>query len=213
MPGCSGVTPPAVAAGLADHARRLRGIGYAVAIMDVLGPRGLLSICADAGALARLEHAAANDAKELAAELANDSRIDGGRIAFIGQSFGGSVALRLASRSSGGGFDAVVAYYPWCRDAYGGAAGTSDFATPLLFLAGAEDDWTPVSRCRRLNPVAGSVRPDIVTYRGAVHSFDLVTLEHQKITGVGGTYAVGGNRAATRASQSRYLGFLRRHLR
>ncbi len=99
MPGCSGGRPPAVAAGLRAHARALVAKGFAAAVIDVLSPRGRSSICTDLSALRSMEGSAASAAEAAARILSRDRRIDGSRVGFIGQSFGGSVALRLASRA------------------------------------------------------------------------------------------------------------------
>lgn len=189
MPGCSGNSPPAVAAGLRDHARRLTGNGLAAGIINVLGGR---SICADGTALWTMELSAAQAAAAAAGKLAEDRRIDGGRIGFIGQSFGGSVALRIASRKSP--FRSIVAYYPWCR------TGLGKLQVPVLIMTGGGDDWTPASRCRSLGA-------QVVTYPGAVHSFDLKTLTRQTVRGIGGNHPVGGDPDAAAASQQRYLAF------
>lgn len=194
MPGCSGNSPPAVAAGLRDHARRLTANGFAAGIIDVLGRR---SVCADAPALLAREFSAARSAADAAGRLAQDRRIDGDRIGFIGQSFGGSVALRIASRQSP--FRAIVAYYPWCR------AGLGKLQAPMLIMTGSDDDWTPASRCRSLGA-------QVVTYPDAVHSFDLKTLKRQTVKGVGGDHPVAGNPSAAAASQRRYLIFFARAL-
>ena len=203
MPGCSGNTPPAVQAGLRSHAGRLVRNGIAAAVIDVLGGS---DICANLAALTAQEAAAARKAIAAARELAEDPRVEGSRIGFLGQSFGGSVALRLASRSGGGGgqdFAAVAAYYPWCNDGYGGD-GRSDFDVPVLILTGSADEWTPVSRCQALRPTPGSKRPAIAVYPGAFHSFDLPGLARQKIAGVGGSFVVAGDASAAAASAGRY---------
>lgn len=206
LPGCSGNTPPAVRAGLRAHSRALVGAGHVVGTLDGLGPR---SICTDRGALLRDERRAAVAARVAAAALAKDRRVDARRIGFLGQSFGGSVALRLAS--AGAPFRAVAAYYPWCAQGYGGE-GLSNFRIPVLIMSGDADTWTPVSRCRALTTASGSVRPRIESYAHAVHSFDLTTLPRTLVPGVMGRYPVGGNRSAAAASRSSYLRFFDRHL-
>lgn len=195
LPGCSGNGPAAVAAGLRDHARKLVSNGYAAGILDVLGGR---SICANLAALGAREASAAAAATAAANKLAQDERIDRARIGFIGQSFGGSVALRLAAGTSP--FKAIVAYYPWCR------AGTGRLRVPVLIMTGSADTWTPASRCKGFGA-------QVVTYPGAVHSFDLKTLKRQTVKGVGGDYPVAGDAAAASASQGRYLSFFARNLR
>lgn len=195
LPGCSGNGPAAVAAGLRDHARKLVSNGYAAGILDVLGGR---SICANPAALGAREASAAAAATAAANKLAQDERIDRARIGFIGQSFGGSVALRLAAGTSP--FKAIVAYYPWCR------ASTGRLRVPVLIMTGSADTWTPASRCKGFGA-------QVVTYPGAVHSFDLKTLKRQTVKGVGGDYPVAGDAAAASASQGRYLSFFARNLR
>lgn len=195
LPGCSGNGPAAVAAGLRDHARKLTSNGYAAGVLDVLGGR---SICANLAALSARESSAAAAATAAANKLAHDERIDRSRMGFIGQSFGGSVALRMAAGTSP--FKAIVAYYPWCR------AGTGQLRVPVLIMTGSADTWTPASRCKGLGG-------QVVTYPGAVHSFDLKTLKRQTVKGVGGDYPVAGDAAAASASQGRYLSFFARHLR
>ena len=210
MPGCGGNSPPAVAAGLRAHAGRLVRSGIAAGIIDVLGGG---SICANLSALVAQEGAAARKATAAARELAKNPRIAGSRIGFMGQSFGGSVALRLASASQRGGpraFAAIVAYYPWCNDGYGGK-GRTDFDVPTLILGGGADDWTPIARCKALG--AGGIKPSISVFPGAHHSFDLPGLPKQKIAGVGGSYTVAGNPGAASASAGRYLAFFRSRLR
>lgn len=193
LPGCSGNGPAAVAAGLRDHVRQLTAGGYAAGILDVLGGR---SICADLAALGSREQSAARSASAAARQLGADPRIDPKRLGFIGQSFGGSVALRLAASASP--FKAIVAYYPWCR---GGGA-----RVPTLIMTGDADTWTPVSRCRGMGA-------QVVTYPGAVHSFDLKTLKPTTVRGVGGDFPVAGNAAAASASQARFLSFFSKNLR
>ncbi|QDZ02446.1 prolyl oligopeptidase family serine peptidase [Nitratireductor mangrovi] len=207
LPGCAGNTPPLVARGLRAHAKALNARGYATGILDVLGPRGLSSICADAGRLGGMVERAVRDAFDAANALAALPRIEAASLAFLGQSFGGSVALAIASRKSQP-FAATVAYYPWCAGGYG-ASGRSDFAVPVLILAGRSDDWTPVERCSRLKPLSGTRGARIVIYEKTHHSFDLPGLGRQTIAGVGGAKTVAGNPAATADSRRRYAAFLK----
>lgn len=216
LPGCSGNGPTPVKAGLASHAEALAQQGIASAVLDVLGPRHQRSICASGTALEHYRKEAAKDAVSAAMLLEKDRRIDGRRIGFLGQSFGGSVALLLASRNlrprGADIFRAIVAYYPWCLEQYGGGSRSSDFDPPVLILAGALDKWTPASRCRRLRSEPGSRQTDVRLFKDAYHSFDLVGLSYQLIAGVGGMHPVGYNAVAARASRLAYLDFLDRYL-
>ncbi len=218
LPGCEG-WGPWERQSAARHGEALAGAGWAIAALDVLEPRGLDSICSDNAKLEGLRDDAGAAATAAAGQLAADPRIDGARIVFMGQSFGGSVALDLASPhrralaaiAAPGAFAAVVAYYPWCYDRYG--MGTrADFDVPVLVLGGADDAWTPVNRCLTLAEAqAARETPtpfEVESYPGAVHSFDLDEMPRYEIEGVAGTQVVQGNPAAAAASRRRYLGWL-----
>ena len=216
LPGCEG-WGPWERQSAASHAKALAGAGWGLAALDVLGPRGIDGICSDNAGLEGLRDDAAAAASAAAAQLAKDPRVDGGRLVFMGQSFGGSVALDLASphrRKLAGiaaPFAAVVAYYPWCYDNYG--MGTkADFDTPVLVLAGGADEWTPASRCLSLQEAQqarGEASPFLVeVYPGAHHSFDLDRMPRYEIAGVTGTQVVAGNPEAAAASRRRYLDWL-----
>jgi dienelactone hydrolase len=139
--------------------------------------------------------------------------IDETRLVFMGQSFGGSAALDLASahrRKLAGAervFAAIVPYYPYCYDRYG--MGTvADFDTPVLVLAGELDTWTPVSRCLTLaeaQAARDNPTPFVVEiYPGAYHSFDLDLMPRYEIQGYKGMEIVEGNEEQAKASRARY---------
>ena len=200
------------------HRAALVAEGWGLAALDVLGPRGLLSICTSNANLEGLRDDAALAATEAALALAADPRVDPTRLVFMGQSFGGSVALDLASpqrrklASAARVFAGVIPYYPWCYDRYG--LGTvADFDTPVLVLGGALDAWTPVKRCVTLaeaQAARGEATPFAVEiYPEAYHSFDLDEMPRYEIQGVSGTQVVAGNPAAAMASRERYRAWLR----
>ncbi len=205
-----------VKAGLGAHVKALIKQGISAAVLDVLGPRNQRSICASGAALDRYRREAAGDAVAAAVLLAEDRRIDRRRIGFLGQSFGGSVALLLASKKlrprGADVFRAIIAYYPWCLERYGRSLYSSDFGPPVLILAGALDKWTPAARCQRLRAEPGSGKADVRLFKNAYHSFDLVGLGYQLIAGVGGMHPIGYNAVAARASRRIYLDFLNRNL-
>ena len=77
--------------------------------------------------------------------------MDRKRIAVVGSSQGGVVALKLASTYEDifDGprdlrFVAAVAYYPPC------GAMTENLVLPALILIGELDDWTPAKHCEPL---------------------------------------------------------------
>jgi dienelactone hydrolase len=102
--------------------------------------------------------------------------VDPKRIAVVGYSQGGIVALQVASAQPAQIFDvpremkfrAAVAYYPMC------GAATDKLAIPTLVLIGELDDWSLAASCDRLRwrfdasgaPLKVTVFPD------AYHSFD-----------------------------------------
>ncbi len=199
------------------HAEVLKGLGWGVAALDVLGPRGILSICSNGGLLEGLRDDAALAATEAAQALAADPAVDPARIVFMGQSFGGSVALDLASpqrrklAKAPRVFAGVIPYYPYCYDRYG--MGTqADFDTPVLVLGGALDRWTPVSRCATLAE-AQAARENaspftVEIFPGAYHSFDLDLMPRYEIQGSEGVEVVQGNPEAAAASRQRYAAWL-----
>lgn len=199
------------------HRAVLAELGWGLASLDVLGPRGLASICTSNANLEGLRDDAVRAASEAAAELVAAALGDPARLVFMGQSFGGSVALDLASpqrRKLAGAarvFAATIPYYPWCYDRYG-MGKVADFDTPVLVLGGERDAWTPVRRCVTLAE-AQAARADatpflVEIYPGAYHSFDLDEMPRYEIQGVAGTQVVEGNPAAAAASRARYVDWL-----
>lgn len=199
------------------HRLALAGQGWGIAELDVLGAQGIDSICSDDGLLEGLRDDAALAASEAAAALGARDDVDEARIVFMGQSFGGSVALDIASvqrRKLAGAervFAAVIPYYPYCYDRYG--MGTvADFDTPVLVLGGELDTWTPVSRCVTLAEAQAareSPTPFVVEiYPGAYHSFDLDLMPRYEMQGYKGMEVVQGNEGQAKASRARYLEWL-----
>lgn len=199
------------------HRDALAGAGWGIAELDVLGALGIASICTSDAQLEGLRDDAVRAATEAAQILGARDDIDEARLVFMGQSFGGSVALDIASpkqRQLAGVervFAAVIPYYPYCYDRYG--MGTvADFDTPVLVQGGALDTWTPVSRCvtlaeaqaKRENPT-----PFVVEiYPDSYHSFDLDKMPRYDIQGYKGMEVVQGNEEQAMASRARYLAWL-----
>ncbi|HKO69984.1 MAG TPA: dienelactone hydrolase family protein [Bradyrhizobium sp.] len=168
--GCSGLSSTT----RARIGALLTGWGYVSLAVDSFTSRGIKEAChggmpprqADAlGALLYLSSLPSVDAK---------------RIAVVGSSQGGIVALRLASTQSIKLFDipddlkfkAAVAYYPLCGVA------SKQLALPTIILIGELDDWTPAIDCERWMALraANGAPVKLVVYPGAYHAFDVPTL-------------------------------------
>jgi dienelactone hydrolase len=151
-------------------ARRLNRWGYAAIIPDSLRPRGLTSVCAPMSQPSLTPQDRVADIAAAAAWLRARPEIDGKRIAVLGQSHGGSTAATAARRTYDDAIHlkAAVDYYGRC------GSPMLQGATPLLALAGEDDDWgNPALNClafgRSVNP--GSVF-EVHTYPGVHHGFD-----------------------------------------
>ena len=125
----------------------------------------------------------------------------------MGQSNGGSVAINIAkadkedSATAGRQFTAVVALYPWCDLLLG-----SQLNTPLLVLAGEEDDWTPPMNCKLAAQKTQDDTLSVITYPNAHHSYDL-PIRVQRYAG----HTVGGNGPALNDSKKQVLLFFDKH--
>lgn len=172
MHGCGGV-------GNAETgwAPVLREAGYATFVVDSLGGRGLTEVCTDARALSATQRIA--DAYGALRILATHPRVDPRRLALMGFSHGGIVALRAATvwaaetyaPRGGPRFRAFLPFYPYCNTVF---PEMSRVSGPVRIHAGELDDWTPARPCvdlaRSLKAAGQDV--EITVYPGAHHSFD-----------------------------------------
>ena len=206
-----------------DWTRRLRGLGYVVAIPDSFSARGFPNGVCGYG-MRVPARTRADDAYAALRHLEERSDVVAERIGLMGHSHGGWTALAAmdaeiaaTARATAGArhaFAAAIAFYPEC------AAGTwvrgYRAIAPLLILAGELDDWTPAAPCQRLADRArGDGQPvSIVVYPRAYHSFDSyapVTRVPEALQGRGAT--IGGDNAAREDSIRRVETFLARYLR
>lgn len=157
-------------------AERLNAWGMAAFVIDSFAPRGIVQTATDQTQLSSMAMAA--DALNALKLLATHPRIDRSRIAVMGFSKGGSVALytalepvRRAVIASELRFAAHVAFYPYCNVRY--VASALD-GSPVLHLHGDQDDWTPVQPC--LDWMAWfrskGVSVEDRIYKNAMHGFD-----------------------------------------
>jgi dienelactone hydrolase len=167
------------------YAAELRKAGFATLTYDSFAARGATGL-----ALSRsgpgLWPSGVADAYAALRLLAGHPRIDAGRIAIVGFSYGGEVAhlaafegLRAALDPGQAKFAAHVAYYP--AGVFGAIAEPGAYTgSPILMLLGEKDDNLPVAKIESYlayAKAAGSPVPiEPVTYPDAYHAWTVPSL-------------------------------------
>jgi dienelactone hydrolase len=150
--------------------------GYVTLTVDSFGPRGLKNTCGSNAPVPL-----AFDAYRALNFLAQQPTVDPARVAMLGFSQGGWLALSSVERGpierlAENKFRAAIAFYPPCL-------GFKDNMTvPTLVLIGELDDWARASECRNLvegrddygisRRSGDGVPIRLVVYPGAYHAFD-----------------------------------------
>jgi dienelactone hydrolase len=163
--GCGGMD-----AGGRLGAERITDWGYVALIVDSFATRGIKDSCTPPAPDRKA------DAIGALLYLSKLPFVDPERIAIVGYSQGGSVALEIASTNPAGLFEmpdelkfkVAVAFYPWCSNA------ADQVTIPALVLIGELDDWASAKECERLmERRAGRGAPmKLVVYPGAYEDFD-----------------------------------------
>jgi dienelactone hydrolase len=156
---------------------RIARWGYVTLAVDSFGPRGLRNTCTNGAPIDM-----ARDAYRALDFLVTQPFVDGARVAAIGFSQGGWLALTSVERgiieqTSSNKFRAAIAFYPPCRSFRG------DMTVPTLILIGERDDWTPAGECRNMvdgrddfgisRQEGASLPVKLIVYPEAYHAFDL----------------------------------------
>jgi dienelactone hydrolase len=210
MHGCSGWVP-AVRHTLHDYADELRRRGYVAFNLDSFGPRHYSGdeMCTSNARLQEALNYRTADAFDALRYLAALPYVDARNIFLIGQSNGGSVAMRAAQTSAAKtydkfgspGFRGVVAYYPWC----GVFAGRVRLAAPIQVFSGERDEWVSARECAGVQASGADYR--IKLYPRAMHAFDL-EIAVQRYAG----FMIGRDPEAAEDSRKHMFNFFRSHL-
>jgi dienelactone hydrolase len=190
--------------GPGQNTARMAGLlaswGYVALVVDSFSARGLKDVCGRKNWPTQADaETRAHDIDAALAWLGQQSYVDPGRLAFMGYSYGGGVALlRALSAQTGAATSpstarAAILLYPDCAlaDAMGPRLAVRQ---PTLFALAALDDWTPVSQCKAVMDRIEQGRDLVETrlYEGAHHSFDALGLPVRYLDGVGNRSKPGG---------------------
>lgn len=158
----------------------LNGMGVATFIVDSFGGRGIKETATDQSRLAT--SAMIVDAYRALALLVSHPAIDRNRIAVMGFSKGGAVALYSSLTRfqrdwgpPGLHFAAHLPFYPSCGIHL---LDDEQVSAPIRIFHGAADDWTPVGPCREYveRLTRAGVDAKVHEFAGALHGFDVPTL-------------------------------------
>lgn len=188
--------------GPGQNTARMAGLlmswGYVALVVDSFSARGMKDVCGKNWPTQADAEARAHDIDAALAWLGKQSFVDPRRLAFMGYSYGGGVAMlralspRLDDRGPAPARAAIL-LYPDCAlaDALGPKLAVRQ---PTLFAMGALDDWTPVSQCQAVidRVVQGRDLVETRIYDGAHHSFDALGLPVRYLSGVGNRSKPGG---------------------
>jgi len=178
-------------------AELLRGWGYAALAVDSFTVRHMTDVCGRHWPSQRDAEERMKDIDYSLLWLVAQSFVDRERLAFMGYSYGGGVALlraftpRVDERLPKAAASVLV--YPDCG--LGAPLGASPRPQqPVMFAMAELDDWTPAAVCQELidRVKAGRILVETHVYAGAHHSFDALGLPVSYLPGVGNRSKPGG---------------------
>lgn len=200
--------------------------GYAALTVDSFSARKLSDVCGRHWPTQADAETRAHDIDASIHWLQAQKSVDPARIAFMGYSYGGGVAMLRAFTphldDAAPPARAAILVYPDCglADAMGPKLRVRQ---PTMIAMAALDDWTPVAQCRAVldRVVQGRDLIETHVYEGAYHSFDALGLPVRYLPDVGNRSKPGGccgahygaNAAAWKAFVNDVRAFLDRQLR
>ena len=234
MHGCSGLLDKKgrIFALYRAWARALAVQGYVTLIVDSATSRGLGQTCSRGPDTLTMWRDRPKDGYAALQYLQAQPFVKANRIALMGWSQGGGVALLTINDKSNGrppglaqDFAASVSFYPGvCSDQLQSKPFTQvepqgwTTKVPLLVLIGEADVWTPFKPCDEFIAAAkGRGNPvELKSYPGAVHAFDAPGLPRTELPAYrmrdGSIPVIGTDRAARADAFPRVLEFLKQHL-
>ncbi len=183
--------------------KRLASWGYFVLAPNSYGARGIRNACSGGIPANNL----VSDVAGALDFLATRPEVIKGKVAILGNSAGGKLALRavqkrfnLANRGLLGG----VGLYP----APCSAAQDKFVALPYLALMAEKDDWTPMAECHAWADAAPKPPVEAVFYPNAVHGFDNSVEMSRAVPCARGTCHLGYDAKVSADAEARAKAFL-----
>jgi dienelactone hydrolase len=204
-------------------AKRLVAMGYAVLIVDHLGPRHRNSNSDHAVSVTEY----AQDDVAAMRHLRALPFVDNKRIAQMGFSYGAMAGLREASKSfreqnlGGEKFAAIVSVYPWCNERVGSRYQDhqwnfyDDTDIPLLVIVGASDNEADPRSCidKAKENAAKGLPVELTVLPNTTHAFDHTWMKNPVVTyQAGHSVTHRYNPEAVEATWKLTLDFLRRRI-
>lgn len=207
-----------------EWAQRSLAAGYAVLVVDHLGPRHKITNTDHSVSVTEY----AQDDVAAMRHLRSMPFVDGKRIVQMGFSYGAMAGLRAASKGfrakylGGERFAAIVSVYPWCNQQVGTRYQDhqwnfyDDTDIPLLVLLGADDDEADPRSCieKAKENAAKGMPVEFKVFPGTTHAFDHSWMGDKPVVAKAGSLTVTYryNRESVEATWKLSLDFLARRV-